>query len=312
MCSRTSGAGGVGMGSPHTIPCHALGSPCAPSTHWGTPVLYSNFCTVTPSIAMPPSLNLSCAALGGVAPKGTQRPPEGSSAPHPSQQRSGEGAQPLSCLGQPQQQQWGPTTVGAVRADAVMENPCASQGPCLRRPETGSFSLLSGASPDPFLAPSLPSPTDPPPPFSYLGHSWDPRQWGWMLLGHRVCWSPRAGPPVHTTSRFHGGKGDSVGVELKGSAAWGATCHLLLGDTPGGGCDCCGELLCVSFSPLTPCTMAQHHALCWCIQQQPPASRAVLFALHPVPRTSSQYHAPTPGTEHQCPASQHHAPSTLC
>ena len=167
------------------------------------------------------------------------------------------------------------------------------------------------------LARPLPGSLSPQPyrsstPFSYLGHSWDPRQWGWMLLGHRVCWSPCAGPPVHTTSRFHGGKGDSVGVELKGSAAWGATCHLLLGDTPGGGCDCCGELLCVSFSPLTPCTMAQHHALCWCIQQQPPASRAVLFALHPVPRTNSQYHAPTPGTEHQCPAPQHHAPSTLC
>lgn len=26
------------------------------------------------------------------------------------------------------------------------------------------------------------------PPFSHLGHSRDPRQWGWMLVGHRVCW----------------------------------------------------------------------------------------------------------------------------
>lgn len=194
------------MGSPHTIPCHALGSPCAPSTHWSTHVLYSNFCTVTPSIAMPPSLNLSCAALGGVAPKGTQRPPEGSSAPHPSQQCSGEGAQPLSCLGQPQQQQWGPTTVGAVRADAVMENPCASQGPCLRRPETGSFSLLSGASPDPFLAPSLPSPTDPPPPSPIWGTVGTPDNgagccWGTESAGLPVLVLPCTPHPVFTVGK---------------------------------------------------------------------------------------------------------------
>lgn len=183
-----------------------------------------------------------------------------------------------------------------------MENPRASQGLCLRRPETGNILLLFGAPPGPFLAPSLPSPTDPPP----------------LLLSGAQSGPPAVGPdaggaqsllrgrgsseliPMHTTSRFDSGKGDSVGVELKGSAAWGATCHLLLADTPGSGCDCCGELHCVSLSPQIPCTMAQHHAPC--IQLQPPASCAVLFTLHPVPRINSQYHAPTPGTEHQCPA----------